>query len=76
MTLNKLKKGQRAKVEGFAQGFEGQALMLGIGLLPGDEVTLIGESFLGSPLTFQTTAGDSLALRTYQAQYINVEIIK
>lgn len=75
MVLSKIKKGQNVKITSFNEKFEAKALLVGIGLLLGDEVTVVSESFLGSPLTIQLKHGELLAMRTNQADLINVEVI-
>ncbi|MDD0854892.1 FeoA family protein [Halobacteriovorax sp. GB3] len=75
MVLSKIKKGQIVKIKSFNDAFDAKALMVGVGLLPGDEVTIISQSFLGSPLTIRLKHGELIAMRTKQAELINVEVI-
>ena len=74
--LSKVKKGLKVKVHSFESELDIKPAVIGMGLLPGDEITIISESFLGSPLTIRGTSGQTLALRKSEASLINVEIVK
>ena len=75
-TLSEVKKGLRVKVHSFENTLEIKPAVLGMGLLPGDEITIVSESFLGSPLTIRSSSGQTMALRKNEASLINVEIVK
>jgi len=74
-TLSKLKKGNRAEITSFDDKLGSKSMMLGLGILPGDVVTLVSESFLGSPLAIKLSDGETIAMRTSEAAFINVKII-
>lgn len=73
--LSQLKKGQSAVISAFDENeLEFQTLLMGIGLLPGDSIEVISESFLGSPMTIKHGAGEILAIRTKQAKLIKIQM--
>lgn len=74
-TLSKLSKGTKAKIHSFNESLEAKSMIIGLGILPGDEVTLVSESFLGSPLTLRLKDGETIAMRTEEASNINVELL-
>jgi len=74
-TLAKLTKGTRAEILSFKDTLLPKSMMLGLGILPGDEVVLVSESFLGSPLTIKLSDGETVAMRISEASCINVKII-
>lgn len=73
--LSKVKKGSRVKIITFAQNLPTKSTIIGIGLLPGDEVSLVSESFLGSPITIRLNDGETVAMRVKEASLINVQIL-
>lgn len=73
MTLYKAKKGQTVRIQFHDEHDELKKLLMGMGLLPGDEVQIIGESFLGSPVAFRYNGNDFMAMRAGQAKRIKVE---
>jgi Fe2+ transport system protein FeoA len=73
--LSKLKKGNRAEILSFDDKLLSKSMMLGLGLLPGDEIILVSESFLGSPLTIKLSDGETIAMRLNEASCINVKIV-
>lgn len=73
--LLKIKKNQTAKILSLGECMDLQAFALGVGLLPGDEVKVVGESFLGSPVSIIYGDSDLLALRKEQAAAIKVEVL-
>ncbi|EQC47339.1 FeoA family protein [Bacteriovorax sp. Seq25_V] len=73
--LSLVKKGSKAKVHSFNENLLSKSMMIGLGILPGDTIDLVSESFLGSPLTIRLTDGETVAMRIAEAALINVEII-
>lgn len=73
--LSKVKKGSRVRVHSFKSDLGPKSLIVGIGILPGDEIDLVSESFLGSPLTIRLCDGETIAMRTNEASHIIVEVI-
>lgn len=73
--LSKVKKGSRVIVTDFAQNLPTKSTIIGMGLLPGDEISLVSESFLGSPLTIRLNDGETVAMRIQEASLINVQVL-
>ncbi len=73
--LSKVRKGAKARVHSFHESLLSKSMMVGLGILPGDTIDLVSESFLGSPLTIRLTDGETVAMRITEASLINVEII-
>lgn len=73
--LSKVKKGSRVKVTNFEPNLPTKSTIIGIGLLPGDEISLVSESFLGSPLTIRLNDGETVAMRVQEASLINVQLL-
>lgn len=72
MTLNELKKGQRAKILLLIPSDASQKLME-MGCIPGAEIMLLRRAPLGDPLAFDVS-GYSLAMRASEAKLIEIEI--
>ena len=75
MGLCDVKKNQTVKILEFKDGMSGRELLMGMGLLPGDCITVIGTSFLGSPITILKGEDQLLALRKSEAKHIITEVI-
>ena len=73
LNLSKIKKGSKVKVISFDNKLQAKPLMVGLGILQGDIIDLVSESFLGSPITVRLVDGETVALRVGEASLINVE---
>ncbi len=72
MTLNELKKGQKATVVSLAPS-EASRKLMEMGCIPGAEITLIRKAPFGDPLAFDVS-GYNLAMRASEAKLIEIEI--
>ena len=73
LRLSAVKKGQRVRVKHLYGELDSRPLLMGVGILPGDEIQVVGESVLGSPLAIQFGENDLIAMRVQQADLIEVE---
>ncbi len=71
--LSRMKKGSVVKVHSFDSKLNIKSTFVAMGILPGDTITIVSESFLGSPMTIKRTDGHTVALRKAEASQINVE---
>lgn len=77
MTLDRLSRGQRARVVGYGEEVEPSAArrLFDLGLVPGIEVTVVRRAPLRDPAIFQV--GDyEIALRDQQSRGIRVEVLR
>ena len=74
MCLLEAKKGQTVIIKGFQHKSEAIALLMGLGLLPGDQVQIVAPSVFGSPVTI-LKGENTLAMRTQQAKLIEIDLV-
>jgi Fe2+ transport system protein FeoA len=75
-TMNKAKKNLPIRLVEFPMNSQVSTRLVSLGILKGDELSLIGTSFSGSPLAFMKKGGISFALRKDEASQILVEEIE
>lgn len=72
-TLIELKKGQKAKIKSFKEGFLSSRLME-MGCIPGEMVVLTKTAPLGCPFAINV-AGYELSLRKEEASSVLIELV-
>jgi Fe2+ transport system protein FeoA len=71
--LSEVKVGQKVKILGITKGLEHQSTLIGMGILPGDILEVTSKALLGSPITIKHGENNFLAIRKYEASFIEVE---
>ncbi|MEK6623408.1 MAG: FeoA family protein [Bdellovibrionota bacterium] len=72
-TLLDLSKHTKAKIKSITGGEDSRERLLALGVLPGDEVELIGRAWFGSPLAIKLGKSNFIALRREHALQILLE---
>jgi len=73
LSLDEIDSGVKVKVKDYSQ-LSCRSVLLGIGVLPEDEIEVIKASFLGSPIYFKNQQGLFFALRKLEAKKVIVEL--
>lgn len=71
--LSHLKIGQKAIIINIHDTLETKTLLMGMGILPGDEIEVTSKSLFGSPISFRHSDSNFFALRKNQARLIEIE---
>ena len=74
--LAEIKKNKKVKIISYKKGEGGFSLFISLGILKGDIIEVVSESFLGSPISIRFGLGEMIALRPAQAKLIEVEELK
>ncbi len=72
-TLLDLPKNTKAKIKSINGSEESRERLLALGILPGDDVELIGRAWFGSPLAIKLGKSNFIALRREHALQIILE---
>ncbi|HAZ14468.1 MAG: hypothetical protein A2X86_00225 [Bdellovibrionales bacterium GWA2_49_15] len=72
-TLLDLPKRTKARIKDILGGEDSRERLLALGVLPGDDVELIGRAWFGSPLAIKLGKSNFIALRREHASQIILE---
>ena len=71
--LSEVKVGEKVRILGIKKGLEHHSTLLGLGILPGDTLEVTSKALLGSPITIKHGESNFLAIRKFEASFIEVE---
>jgi len=71
--LSNAKEGDKVRILRYHNNLESKTLLIGMGILPGDELEVLSKSVFGSPMYFKHTRSNFFALRKNQAKFIEIE---
>ncbi len=72
-SLDKVKIGETVKIIRINEGFHNHSTVIGIGIMPGDTLEVTSKALLGSPITIKHGESNFLAIRKFEASFIEVE---
>ncbi len=76
MKLSQAKIGAKLKIINLGEDQELGLILLGMGLLPGDEVEIMQKAPFGSPIALKKNTGHYFAIRQAQANAVEVQLIE
>jgi len=71
--LSEAKEGEKVRILRYHNNLESRTLLIGMGILPGDELEVITRSVFGSPIYLKHSRSNFFALRKNQAKFIEIE---
>ncbi|MFN8369482.1 MAG: FeoA family protein [Bacteriovoracaceae bacterium] len=75
MKLSDIPNGTRVRVVKFVENMSNVSTLLGLGIIPGDELTVINKALSGGPILIRHGESSFFALRANEANLIEIEVL-